>query len=394
MLVMLGRSILADTTARLPRLERAIATALSGTEMDPTLHRIAGTIADRLRDAARLSTPGGYLPGGVIPGEPAIPLREQLFSPLAANLTSDSAMLRHALRAAFIAAPALIVTLIWEGAFTHWLTITVVLTMQPFYAATWQRALERIGGTVLGGFVGAGLALAATTPLALAGLMFPLCVLGFAARQVSYGAYVACLTPQLVVLVELIEAGHSSWEIAGMRALFTVIGGAIAVAGCLLLWPSWEPYRLRQELRNTLAAYAGYADATLAELLGEASAEARERARRAAGMASNNLEASLGRALQEPRRSQRPRLEAALVAASTIRRLGGPLSALHHDPSLREALDVGSWRAWRGWIATALGALETGGMPPTIRPASAPLEPLSRIARQIELLDGALRRFW
>ena len=48
-------------------------------------------------------------------------------------------MLRHALRAATVAAPALVITLIWQGAFTHWLTITVVLTMQPFYAATWQR---------------------------------------------------------------------------------------------------------------------------------------------------------------------------------------------------------------------------------------------------------------
>ena len=56
-----------------------------------------------------------------------------MMGPIRANLTWDSAMLRHALRAAVIAAPALVITLIWQGAFTHWLTITVVLTMQPFY---------------------------------------------------------------------------------------------------------------------------------------------------------------------------------------------------------------------------------------------------------------------
>ena len=62
-------------------------------------------------------------------------------------------------------------------------------------------------------------------PLVLAGLMFPLCVIGFSAAGVSYGAFIACLMPQLVVLVELIQPGHSSWEIFAMRALFTVLGG-------------------------------------------------------------------------------------------------------------------------------------------------------------------------
>ena len=70
-----------------------------------------------------------------------------------------------AVRASVVTAPVLGLTLLWPGPFTHWLTITVVLTMQPFYAATWQRALERIGGTVLGGLFGALLA-----SLALAGL--------------------------------------------------------------------------------------------------------------------------------------------------------------------------------------------------------------------------------
>ncbi|MDG5708076.1 FUSC family protein, partial [Acinetobacter baumannii] len=81
----------------------------------------------------------------------------------------------------------------------------------PFYAATWQRALERIGGTVLGGLAGAVLAYYATTPLVEAGLILVLSVVGFAARQISYGFFVTCLTPLVVLLVELLEPGHSSW---------------------------------------------------------------------------------------------------------------------------------------------------------------------------------------
>src|SRR5262249_30676493 len=151
---------------------------------------------------------------------------------------------------------------------------------------------------------------------------------------------------EVVVLVELLEPTHSSWEIAGMRALFTVMGGVIALAGSLLLWPSWEPDRLRQELRGALAAHGTYAVAALGRILGEAG-EATERARRAAGVASNNLETSLARALQEPLRSQRPRLEAAVLAASTLRRIVGALSALYHDPSSAGAMAPESWRQWR-----------------------------------------------
>ena len=44
-----------------------------------------------------------------------------------------------------------------------------------------------------------------------------------------------------------------------MRALFTVLGGAMAVAGGFLLWPSWEPQRLGQEARAAIAAHGAMA---------------------------------------------------------------------------------------------------------------------------------------
>ncbi len=234
------------------------------------------------------------------------------------------------------------------------------------------------------------LAFYATSPPVLAAMMVPLSVLGFAARGVSYGTFIACLTPLVVVLVELVEPGHSSWEIVGMRALFTVLGGAVAVLAGLLLWPLWEPARVRDALRTALETHARYADAVVAERLGEAQSAAAEAAARAAGLASNNLEAALSRALQEPRRRGHARIEAAMVADATLRRMAGRLAILRHEPEPAGA-EAATWRAWRDWLSRALAATAAGErLPP--KPEQAESTAFGRIAAQIELLAGTLKR--
>jgi uncharacterized membrane protein YccC len=392
MLVVVYSSIESDELARPERLERGIARILADTAADPALHGLAETIADRLRIAIKLATPDGYLPGNTATGEPALVLSQRIWTPLAANLTWDSAILRHAVRAALVGVLALGITMQWPGPFQHWLPITAVVTMQPFFAATWQRALERVGGTLLGAAIGSSLAFFAQSPVTLALLMMPLATLAFAVRQVSYGAFTACLTPWVIVFVETVAPGHSQWEIAGERAFFTVSGGLMAVAASLILWPSWEPDRLRREVFTTIAAHAAYARATLSALMGEQAGDM-ERARRAAGMASNNLEASLSRALHEPRHRADAPLEAALVVDATLRRIAGRLSAMQHDPAEGSTMDRSAWARWRDWTSGALQALSEQRPMPASPPDSPASEAVARIVRQIELLDGALRRF-
>ncbi len=400
----LGRAIAADRAVAPARVERAVRLVVVAAGEDPGLRALAAAVAERLLMAVRLSARGGYRPGGAVAGEAAVPWRERVLGPLRANLTWRSAMLRHAVRTAVVACPALLLTLSWEGVYTHWLTYTVTLTMQPFFGATWQRALERVGGTVAGCVIGGGLALLAHTPVQLTALMVPLCIVGFAARQVSYGAFIACLTPQIVVLVALVEPGHSSWEIAGMRVAFTLVGGVIAVAGSLVLWPSWEPERLREAIGEALRAHAAYAAALLG---GGGGLDA---ARRGAGLSSNNLEASISRAMQEPRRRlgfrwsgrERPagrgtpgggdRLEAAMVVDAALRRLAGRLVALQHDPRGWEALPQGEREAWAAWVVGAVRAVASGEAV-AARPEGG-TEGLWRMGRQVELMEGALRRGW
>ncbi len=396
MLVVLSHAMLDDGPLRLPMLSRATHRALAATAGDPVLHPLAEAIMERLRIAALLSTPGGYLPGGGGGVSPSQPLRDRILAPIRANLSWQSDSLRHALRVPVVAAPALVVTLPYGQEFAYWLTITAVVTLQPFYATTWHRALERVSGTVLGGLIGAVLAYFLHTPLLLGLLLIPLCIVTFAARQVSFVTWIAGITPIVVVLMELVHPGHSSWAVAGLRAAFTVAGGLLAVAGVWLLWPSWEPVRLEQEERNAISAHGAYARAVLSDLLGETGSAATDAARRQAGVTTNNLEASLSRALQEPGGARSPAVEEAMLVDATLRRIAGRLSALWYDPTARAALSGPEGRAWRDWLGNALETLAQGtgsvGARPSLPQHDALLNPFGRIARQIELLEGALRR--
>ncbi len=352
----------------------------------PALAAVTDAIVERLRIAATLAAPEGWRPGALPAAGPWI---ERVAGPLRANLSWRSDAFRHALRGALVAAPALSFTLSLSGHYQHWLIITLILTMQPFYALTWQRAVERIGGTVLGGLAAAAIALVCTTPLAIAGALFPLAVLAFTVRGVNFGAFIALLTPLVVLLTEFSRPGTGELLIAALRALYTLAGGVLAVLACLLLWPSWEPDRLRRELRTAIAAHAAFARAELDALLGEGAAAAVDSARRAAGAASNNLEASLSRALHEPRRNQGESLQAAMVVDAALRRMAGRLSALQLDPHHADGIGPGALREWREWIGGSLGALAAGSASTTPRPAGRAPDALARIGRQIELLNGA-----
>jgi uncharacterized membrane protein YccC len=347
---------------------------------DPTLAAFAGIIADRLRVATKYVDPAQYLPGSGPQGETGVPFRDRFMGPLRANLTWRSATLRHAARIAVVVTPTLAATLIWHGAYTHWVTITLVLVMQPFFANTWQRTLERVAGTLLGGLIAAVLSALMRSRLHVAGLLPVLGALALAVRQVSYAVYIAVYTPTVILLVENIHPGGSPWHIALARAGFTILGGLLAVAANVLLWPSWEPDRVRADLDAAIAAHAAFA----AAVLNPAPGIDAEAARRAAGLASNNLEASLARAMQEPKRGQREALNTVLVADATLRRIAGRLIAI-------SLAGPGRGGALGNWVVAALGAISKRGALPA-RPVGAGHDMLERLARQVAVLPEILVR--
>ncbi len=393
-LLTLGRDMVTDKPDALRRIDRSIAGLATDAGHLPAgapLRAVTDTIVERLRIAITLAVPANLVPGTGTDGQ-GLPLWQRIVRPLRANLNWESPALRHAVRSAVMAAPALAFTMAWFTPYDHWLTMTIAATMQPYYSLTYTRAIERIAGTAAGGLVAAAVGLVCTSPLSVAAAMFPMAVLAFAVRAVSFGLFMAALTPLVVLLVETGAPGTGEWTIAFARAALTTIGGLIAVGANFVLWPSREPDLVAPAVQRAIAAHGAYAEADFAAILGEADGLAAGPARRAAGVASNALEALITRALLEPGQKQRDALEAAMVVDAALRRYAGRLAMLRHDPALTDAVPAETLRIWRTWIGSAMGRLASGttDLPP--RPGEAGNDALTRIARQIELMAGAMER--
>lgn len=344
---------------------------------DSAAAHIAVALAENFAVLITVSAPAGTAMSGVA----VLPWRDRILLPMRQNFNFESAPMRHALRAALTATPVLALTMSLHQQFAHWATITMILCLQPYFSATWIRAAERIGGTALGGALAAAIGLVAQSQMELAFTMVPLTVFAFSIRGVSYGAFVAALTPMVVLLVEQIAPGASELQVAGLRIGYTLLGGSLAVLGNLVLWPGFEHARVETSVAKALAAHAAYVAAVFAALLeGQPVPDA---ARRGAGMASNNLEASLARALLEPHRGRDTAIERGAIVDAALRRVAGRLAVLALD---RPAI-IGEtrliWQEWQRFLTDSLAGKKVNR--PDL-PGGPLAEALTRLARQVELI--------
>jgi uncharacterized membrane protein YccC len=280
--------------------------------------------------------------------------------------------------------------------------------MQPDFATTWSRALERIAGSVVGAAIVALIGYLFHTPIGLTIVIFPLAMATLALRTVNFSVFVMCLTPLFVLILDLSQHDVATLSLAGERALNSVIGGVIAVLGSLYFWPSWEPAKLPKHIATALDAHAALARAVFGEVLGTGSADAIDPARRQAGLTSTNLEAAVRRALSEPHLDRR-RMDAALVVVSALRRIAGALAAVPFEAEFRTPEGQERLRAVAEWVDKALESLrksaakgESVGPSFAARPdclsgaridsrsVSPGLRTLSRLVGQIDLMAEAV----
>lgn len=241
-------------------------------------------------------------------------------------LSPDSLIVRFALRVAVVTTIAVALTEILELKRGYWVTITVIVILQPYAGVTVTRAVQRVLGTVLGGLLAAGLGAYFHDPraiLVMATVFVACCV---ALLPLNYAAFSVFLTPTFVLLA---EASAGDWHLAGTRVINTLLGGALALGGARFLWPSPERTRFPTYAAAALKANGAYLDCVISlyDDTGAAAGERMRGMRRAIGLATVNAEESLQRAVAEAHGDTRA-LAPALTTLAYTRRFTASVAAL------------------------------------------------------------------
>lgn len=321
-----------------------------------------------------------------------------------AMMSPGSLLLRFGLRVAVVTTLAVALAELFELKRGYWVTITIIVILQPYSGVTLTRALQRVIGTVLGALVAAGLGAYFHDPravLIIAAVFVACCV---ALLPLNYAAFSVFLTPTFVLLA---EASAGEWHLAGTRVEMTLLGGALALLGTRLLWPSAESSRFPVLGAAALRANAAYLDTVVEHFddRGEAAGELMRAARRTAGLANVNAEESLQRALGEAHGDE-TRIAPALTVLAYVRRFTATVAALGVARHAADASAKQTLEAFRhlvdGVLLDLADALERGRPPlplPVLRRAvsDAALSPvinarLERLSRQTRTLHDAVAR--
>ncbi len=170
-------------------------------------------------------------------------------------------MVRYALRTALAATLALSVYKWFDIDRGYWLPLTVIIVIQPYFGATLRKAIDRIIGTVLGGFAGSLILLLP------AGLHMQEIMLFFAAiftvyylrRKYSVAAFFMTITLVLLFAVDQTFNPDLVW----IRALSTLGGATFAVIAGFVLLPDWDSEWLPSYLAAAVSSNYTYMKATL-----------------------------------------------------------------------------------------------------------------------------------
>ncbi|MBS1783232.1 MAG: FUSC family protein [Bacteroidetes bacterium] len=175
------------------------------------------------------------------------------------NFKSNNA--RYGLRSALAAGFALFVYKWFHINHGYWLPFTVMIVMQPYFNATWKKAIDRVVGTLTGGLVG-GLLIRLPTAMYAKELMLFLCFLFmvYFIRK-RYSIAVFFITVSLVLLFDVEESINPM--LIGIRAICTVSGALLAIIAGFTLLPTWDRYSLPTLFAEAVQGNYEYFMATL-----------------------------------------------------------------------------------------------------------------------------------
>ena len=216
---------------------------------------------------------------------------------LAANLSFDSTVFRHAVRLAVCLSLGDAIGRGLSLQRTYWIPMTVAIVLKPDFTGTFSRGVLRIGGTLAGLVVATVLFRFIHTGVATdVALMAVFALLLRWVGPANYGIFVMAVSALVVLLIAV--TGVAPGDVIAPRAMNTAIGGALALLA-YAVWPTWERTQTSAALAEMLSAYREYFDAVVRAWQGGPVA-AIERVRVKGRRARSNAAASVDRMSGEP----------------------------------------------------------------------------------------------
>jgi uncharacterized membrane protein YccC len=322
-------------------------------------------VLDRLLRTAQAVTQSLFDQGRT----PAAPTRDRraanpaqdAWRALRQNLSFESDAFRHALRVGVGATIAVALSKTFAVNHGYWMSLTLVFILQPYFATTWQRTLERVAGSVAGAIGASLLGLFLSTPLSVALAVLPIALGTFAARTIHYALFTFFLTSQFVLVTHIQQPEIQEPMLAALRAFNSVLGGVLALLVGFLVWPEKEPRQLAGALSLALERHAAYARALLRAKSGDAGdGQDLVALRRMACLSADNAQASLQRLQQNPVHRDR-NVGTAENLLNAMRRVTAAGTVLEMQPALpagtpaairsnpRQAPTTASWPCRQRW---------------------------------------------
>lgn len=216
----------------------------------------------------------------------------------------DSQQFRYALRVAIGLTIAVFIFKFFNIDHGHWIALTMIIVIQPYYGATRKKGIERTIGTVAGIVLGGVVMLLPLPHQAFVGLLVVISFLVAYFLRNNYKVGVFFVTVMMVVMMQISKQG--SWELIGWRLLSTLIGAALAIVASYVFWPVWEKQRFPALFANAMEQNRNYLRQAVAFFNKQLPAgESWHKSRRLAEAANNDVFACVQRMYEEPQNIQR-----------------------------------------------------------------------------------------
>jgi uncharacterized membrane protein YccC len=182
----------------------------------------------------------------------------------------------------------------------YWVLLTILVILKPGFGLTQERNLQRLIGTIIGGIIGAIILILIPDQSIRFGILIVFFFIAYSLFRVNYIMAVIFMTPYVLIMLSF--TGANTLEIAKERIFDTFIGGMIAFLSSYVIFPNWESFQIKKNMRSLLVANYRYLAQAISILSGQQIGVTEYKlARKEVYIATANMGSTFQRLLTEPK---------------------------------------------------------------------------------------------